>query len=189
MFSFSLALPNPGNMFSYSLWAKVGSSVRYKYEGLFCWLGSNTKLCCKGLSREVVHHAGNLTKVWKEHQGNPPTSYNVPLYGAANLALGKIKLLKGLNFWHKATWTSCPLAAHIHSECDIWGHQFPWEGISRRLWMTWKSFVFLPLPPILLVLCLLCIWEEATSKDISLILQSERSKNPRQCPRQTHTVA
>lgn len=187
MFSFSLALPNPGNMFSYSLWAKAGSSVRYKYEGLFCWLGSNTKLCCKGLSREVVHHAGNLTKVWKEHQGNPPTSYNVPLYGAANLALGKIKLLKGLNFWHKATWTSCPLATHTSYECDIWGHQFPWEGISRCLWMIWKSFS--PSPQFYLHSAFSVFGRKQLQKTLALSYRVRGLKNPRQCPRQTHTVA
>lgn len=88
-------------------------------------------------------------------------------------------------FWtqeHLEPAASClhTLAMHVIPRAS----SFPWEGMSRDLWMTWKSF-FSPYPPILLVPRLLCIWEEATSKGISLVLQTEHSRNESQCSRQT----
>lgn len=92
--------------------------------------------------------------------------------------------------WLTKFWTQEhlePAASCLHTlAMDVIprASSFPWEGMSRDLWMTWKSFFFPP-PPILLVSHLLCIWEEATSKGISLVLQIEHPRNESQCSRQT----
>lgn len=190
MFSLLLALPHPGNLFSYSLWIKVGSFVKYKCDGLFCWLGSNTEICYRGSvgrpSTMLKMKIPLISETWQK----PQKEARETLLQAMIVYFREQKPFTGKSqTWSTKFWTQEhfePAASYLHTQAmDVIprASSFPWEGMSRDLWMTWKSFFFFP--PILLVPHLLCIWEEATSKGISLVLQIEHSRNVSQCSRQT----
>lgn len=89
-------------MFSYSLWVKVVSFVKYKCEGLIVLVvRKQHRNRLQGLGRGAVHHAEdensshlrNLTKASKGSQEDPSTIYGSLLREAENFHEEKSNLI------------------------------------------------------------------------------------------------